>query len=89
MDYYNIKDFLNLIDENNIKRENNKVINTILYDILLEDNTKYYKINYDYESRLSIINANIYFNKNRNRLYFNKRDWSGVKIDTTKKCPKK
>tara|TARA_B110001469_G_scaffold108450_1_gene109102 strand:- start:1241 stop:3949 length:2709 start_codon:yes stop_codon:yes gene_type:complete len=70
LDYYNIKDFLNLIDENNIKRENNKVINTILYDILLEDNTKYYKINYDYESRLSIINANIYFNKIRKNFDF-------------------
>ena len=36
-----------------------------------------------------VIGINVYVNKNRNSVYFNKRDWSGVKINgISAKCPK-
>ena len=38
-------------------------------------------------SLIAILVLNMYFNKNRNRIYFNKRDWPGMG-GGLKKCPK-
>tara|TARA_B110000211_G_scaffold226586_1_gene280330 strand:- start:2004 stop:3647 length:1644 start_codon:yes stop_codon:yes gene_type:complete len=35
-----------------------------------------------------VLILNMYYNKNRNQMYFNKRDWGGVKIDGGATCPK-
>ena len=36
-----------------------------------------------------IMVLNIYFNRNRNRVYFNKRDWAGPSGKVKGKCPLK
>jgi len=71
------------------------ILLSLLTGLLIKNGSVSLKIGYTVITILTLVLVtilvlNMYFNRNRNRLYFNKRDWSGVISNggTSKKCPK-